>query len=58
LGEKKLVKSLLISTLDKVIYYIAAFYRAPQNLSLLHKIGWGSAGKKFALFRTCFFYVA
>jgi hypothetical protein len=49
-GQKNLVKSLLISTLDKVIYYIGTFYRAQQNLSSLHKIGWRSAEKKFARF--------
>jgi hypothetical protein len=49
-GQKTLVKSLLISTLDKVIYYVGTFYRAQQNLSLLHKIGWRS-GEKIVLFQ-------
>jgi hypothetical protein len=49
--EKNLVKSLLISTLDKVIYYKGIFYGAQQNLSVPHKIGWKPAEKKFALFQ-------
>jgi hypothetical protein len=48
--EKNPVKSLLISTLDKVIYYIGTFYRAQQNLSSLHKIGWRSAEKNSPAF--------
>jgi hypothetical protein len=43
--KKNLVKSLLISTLDEVIYYPGTFYRAQPNLSLLHNIGWRSAEK-------------
>jgi hypothetical protein len=50
LGKKSLVKSLLISTLDKVIYYIGTFYRAQQNLSSLHKIGWRPAEKNLPVF--------
>jgi hypothetical protein len=38
LKKKKLQKSLLISTLDKVTPK-EHFYRAQQNLSLQHKIG-------------------
>jgi hypothetical protein len=30
-GQKNFVKSLLMSTLDKVIYYVGTFYRAQQN---------------------------
>jgi hypothetical protein len=50
-GQINLVNSLLIYTLDKVIYYIGTFYRVQQNLSLLHKIGWRSAEKT----AVCFF---
>jgi hypothetical protein len=53
LGKEHLVKNWLISTLDKVIYYKGTFYRAQQNLSLLHKIGWRPAEKKFAVFFNC-----
>jgi hypothetical protein len=49
LWATKPCKSLLISTLDKVIYYNGTFYRAQQNLSSLHKIGWRPA-EKIALF--------
>jgi hypothetical protein len=51
LGEKNLVKSLLISTVYKVIYFIGTFYRAQQNLSSLHKIGWRSAEKIAHIFQ-------
>jgi hypothetical protein len=44
------------STLDMVIYYIGTFYRAQQNLSLLHKIGRRSAEKNSPFFSTCVFY--
>jgi hypothetical protein len=54
-AEKTLVKSLLISTLDKVIYYILTFYRAQQNLFSLHKIGWRPAEKNSPVFSTCVF---
>jgi hypothetical protein len=47
---KKPSRSLLISTLDKIIYYKGTFYRAQQNLSLQHKIGWRPAEKKSPLF--------
>jgi hypothetical protein len=43
--QKDLVKSLLISTLDKVIYYKGTFYSAQQNLSLQPIKGWLSAEK-------------
>jgi hypothetical protein len=43
--KKNLVKSLLISTLDKVIHYIGTFLLGSKNISLLHKIGWRSAEK-------------
>jgi hypothetical protein len=49
-AKKNLVKSLLISTLDKVIYYIETFYRAQQNFSSLRKIGWRSAEKNLPVF--------
>jgi hypothetical protein len=45
LAEKALVKSLLISTLDKVITTKEHFYRTQQNLPLQHKIGWRLAEK-------------
>jgi hypothetical protein len=41
---------MLISTLDKVIYYKGTFLQDSTNLSLLHKIGWRPAEKKFAIF--------
>jgi hypothetical protein len=49
LAEKTLVKSLLISTLDKVIYNKGTFYSTLQNLSLQHKVGW-RPNEKIALF--------
>jgi hypothetical protein len=50
-AEKTLVKSLLISTLDKVFTTLEHFYRAQQNLSsTLHKIGRKPAEKKFGRF--------
>jgi hypothetical protein len=51
---KNLVKSLRISALDKVIYICTTkehFYRAQQNLSLQHKIGWRPAEKNLPLFQ-------
>jgi hypothetical protein len=36
LAKKNLVKSLLISTSYKVIYYIGTFFRAQRKLSLQH----------------------
>jgi hypothetical protein len=49
---KTLVKSLLISILDKIIYYIGTFLqRAQQNLFLQHNIGWTPAGRKLPFFQ-------
>jgi hypothetical protein len=50
LGEKNLVKSLLISTLDEVIYHIGTFLQGSTNLSSLHKIGWRPAAKNLPIF--------
>jgi hypothetical protein len=36
---KKIAKCLLISTLDKVVYYKGPFLQGSTNLSLQHKIG-------------------
>jgi hypothetical protein len=47
LGEKTLAKSLLIPTLDQVIYYIGTFL---QGSTKLHKIGWRSAEKNSPIF--------
>jgi hypothetical protein len=55
LAKKTLVKSVLISTLDRVIYYKGTFYRTQQNHSLKHKIGWRPAEKYSPLFSTCVF---
>jgi hypothetical protein len=49
---KKLVKSLLISTLHKVIYYIGTFLQGSKNLSSLHNIGWRPAEKNRPFFST------
>jgi hypothetical protein len=48
---KNLVKSMMISTLDKVIYYKGTFYRAQWNLSLQYKIGWRPAEKNCRFFQ-------
>jgi hypothetical protein len=50
LGEKKLAKSLLISTLGKVIYYIGKFLQGSTNLSLPYKIGRRSAENNSPVF--------
>jgi hypothetical protein len=39
LAKKALVKSLLISTLDRVIYSKGTFLQDSKNISLEHKIG-------------------
>jgi hypothetical protein len=50
LGKKTLVRSLLISSLDKVIYYIGTFLHGSTKFSLIHKIGWRSAEKNLPVF--------
>jgi hypothetical protein len=45
-AKETLVKSLLISTLDKVIYYIGTIFLQ----SSLHKIGWRPAEKNSPIF--------
>jgi hypothetical protein len=48
---KKLIKSLLISTLDKVIYYIGTFLQgSTKPIASLHKIGWRPAEKNLPIF--------
>jgi hypothetical protein len=42
---------MMISTLDKVIYYKGTFYRAQWNLSLQYKIGWRPAEKNCRFFQ-------
>jgi hypothetical protein len=54
-AKKNLVKSLLISTLDKVIYYKGNIFTG-LNKTSLHKIGWRPA-EKIRPFSTCVFYV-
>jgi hypothetical protein len=49
--RKKLAKSLLISTLDKVITTKEQFYRTQQNVSLQHKKGWRPAEKNCPFFQ-------
>jgi hypothetical protein len=50
LGEKTLVKSLLISTLNKVIYYIGTFLQGSTNPLFTSKIGWRPAEKNSPVF--------
>jgi hypothetical protein len=51
LGEKNLAKSLLISTLEKVIYYIGTFLQgSTKPLFTLQKYA-GEQLKKFALLK-------
>jgi hypothetical protein len=49
---KNLVKSLLISTLDKVIYNIGTFLQGSTKplFTSLHKIGWRAAEKNSPVF--------
>jgi hypothetical protein len=51
-AKKPLQKSLLISTLDKVIYYIGTFL---QGSTKPHKTGWRPAEKSHPFFSTCVF---
>jgi hypothetical protein len=54
LGEKKLVKGLLISTLDKVIYFIGTFLQSSTK-PLFTKQNRLDIAEKIALSSTCFF---
>jgi hypothetical protein len=55
--QKKLVKRLLISTLDKVIYYKGTFLQDSTKPLLTTENRLEPDEKKFALFSTCVFYV-
>jgi hypothetical protein len=51
LGQEHFLKTWLISTLEKAIYFKGTiFFRGLQNLYPLHKIGWRSAEKNYLFY--------
>jgi hypothetical protein len=49
-GQKNLVKSLLISTLDKIIYYIGTIFLQSTKSLFTSKIRWRPAEKNSPIF--------
>jgi hypothetical protein len=57
LGEETLVKSLLICSLDKVIYYTGTFVQGSTKPLFTTQNRLEISLIKFTLFSTCFFYI-